>query len=103
MIRIDKDGGWEVFDGARVLVEPSVEFEDRRSLQAIESAKAGAERDAVQAERDRFIAYLKGQQNLDRVSTRGFSVTKLEMSFEDVIESVRANRKAELRGIEGGK
>lgn len=103
---IDKDGKWEVHSGYRLLIKPSVEFEERRRLQAIESEKAEAERAIVQAERDRCIAYLKKRKDLSKVDltktgilTPRFYEEKLEMSFEDIIESVKANRKAALKEL----
>ncbi len=91
---IDQDGKWEVHGLAKWLIEPSPEVEERRRLQAIESAKAQVERDKVQAERDRCIAYLKKQKDLDKVDMKDFSEATLEMSFVDIIESVTANRLA---------
>lgn len=99
---INKDGRWEVHGLVRVLVKPSKKFNERRRLQAIESEKAQIERDKVQAERDRCIAYLKKQKDLTKVdlASKGYTEAKLEMSFEDIIESVRVNRKAILREVE---
>ena len=99
---IDKDGEWEVHGGVRLLIKPSKSFNDRRKAQAIESAIAQAERDVVQAERDRCITYLKKQSDLklrSMAKVTGFTERKLEMSFEDIIESVKVNRKAELRKV----
>lgn len=97
---IDKDGEWiSGGKGARLLIKPSPAFEERRRLSRIESEKAQVERDKVQAERERCIAYLKKQGDLSKVNlaktgllTKSFSEAKLEMSFEDIIESVRVNR-----------
>lgn len=98
---IDKDGVWEVRGLVRLLVEPSTEFQERRRLQAVEFEKAESERALVQAERDGCIAYLKTQANLGNVDLagQGFKEAALEMSFEDIIESVGVNREAELREI----
>lgn len=102
----DKDGTWENYGSYKLLVKPSPAFEERRRLQAIESAKAQVERDKVQAERDRCIAYLKKQKDLIKVDltktgllVKPFTELKLEMSFEDIIESVRVNREAALREV----
>lgn len=99
---IDKDGEWEVHSGFRLLIKPSAEFEERRRRQEIKSAKQGAKRAVVQAERDRCIAYLKKQRDLSRVNlaSKGYTEPELEMSFEDIIESVRANREAALRPVQ---
>ncbi len=92
----DRDGTWEVHGMVKLLVKPSNSFEDRRKAQAIVSAQADAKRAVVQAERDRCIAYLKKQSNLSKVNlaSKGYTLAKLEMSFEDIIESVRVNREA---------
>lgn len=97
----DKDGTWEKRGLVSILVKPSAAFEAKREQDRIQAEIAQAERDAVQAERDRCIAYLKKQSDLTKVNLadKGFSEAALEMSFEDIIESVRANREAELREI----
>ena len=103
---IDKDGEWEVHSGYRLLVKPSVDFETRREQSRIQSEKAEAERAVVQAERSRCIAYLKKKADLTKVNlaktgltTKSFSEATLEMSFEDIIESVRCNREAALKEV----
>ncbi len=96
---IDQDGEWENHGKYRLLIKPSAAFEARREKDRIASEIAQAERDVVQAERDRCIAYLKKQSDLTSVDLKkqGYTEVKLEMSFEDIIESVRANREATLR------
>ena len=98
MIKIDRDGKWDVHSGVRFLIETSAAFEERRRLDRIASEAAKVERDRVQAERDRCIAYLKKQKDLTKVDLekKGYSELTLEMSFEDIIESVRINKEAEI-------
>ena len=99
----DNDGEWEVRGRVRLLVKPSLAFEERRRLDSIQAEIAQAERDVVQAERDRCIAYLKKQANLDTVNLakQKYTEAKLEMSFEDIIQMVRANREAVKKQLLG--
>ncbi len=99
----DQDGEWEVHSGYRLLVKPSVEFEEKRAEQRAKAAIQQAERDVVQTERNRCIEHLKKLPDLsleimDRIiaglTKAKFSELTLEMSFEDIIQSVRANREA---------
>lgn len=105
MKKIDQDGEWEVYSGYKLLIKPSAEFEVRREVGRQQAEVAQAERDAVQAKRDACIAYLKKitdlrPEVLDKIiqglTKAKFSELELEMSFEDIIESVRANREATL-------
>ena len=98
---IDQDGEWENHGKYRLLIKPSHDFEVRREKDRIAGKKAQAERDVVQVERDRCIAHLKKQSNLTKVNlaNKGYTEAKLEMSFEDIIESVRSNREAALMEI----
>lgn len=93
---IDQDGEWEVHSGYKLLIKPSPAYEAKRVQWAIEAAIAQAERDVVQAERDKCIAYLKKQPDLTKVDLKkaGYNELTLEMSFEDIITMCKNNREA---------
>lgn len=100
---INQDGEWEVYSGYKLLIKTSRNFENRREIARQQAEIAQAERDAVQAKRDACIEHLKKIADLSpaklealksNLTKAKFKELELEMSFEDIIESVRVNREA---------
>lgn len=99
----DKDGTWQVRDGVKYLVQPSAEFETRRAANNIKSAQQEAEREVVAGVREKYYNKLYKSQTLTMSKPRWYDENKAEMSFDDMIESVKSNKQAASREVLEGR